>query len=154
MVGCMRPIRAAQFFGVPMITAKRLALALVGIALLLSPSWVSLRPGGADAAPLTIATAGDASPSLTASPTRGVAPLTVQFEAALSQNATYVLDFGDGSKAGALTRGPCNAELCPTPDTPLVIARHAYTSAGTYSAVLSGSNGARATATIVVADRP
>jgi PKD repeat protein len=150
----MRPIRAAQYFGVPMITAKQLAFALVGIALLLSPSWLSLRPSGTDAAILTIAIAGDYSPSFTASPTRGVAPLPVQFEAALSQNTTYVLDFGDGSKAGALTRSPCKAELCPTPDTPLVIARHAYTSAGTYSAVLSDSNGARATATIVVAGRP
>jgi len=129
-----------------MITAKQLALAFVGIAL--------LSPHPSDAVARTLTLAADASPSFTASPTRGTAPLPVQFEAALSQNKTYIVDFGDGSTLGSLSRSECRAELCPTPDTPLVIAHHTYTSAGTYSAVLSDSNGARATVTIVVARGP
>ncbi len=127
-----------------MITAKPLAPALIAIALL------SSQPNGAHAS-LTLAMTGHTLPSFTASPTGGNAPLAVQFEAALAQNKTYTVDFGDGSSSEALSRAACRAELCPTPGTPLVIARHTYTSAGTYSAVLSDSSGERTTVTIVVA---
>lgn len=127
-----------------MITANPLALALIGVAL------VSSLPSGAHALSAPEPTV-DAAPSFAASPTRGSAPLPVQFEAALAQNKTYTVDFGDGSSSGALHRSPCRAELCPTPDTALVIAQHTYTAAGTYSAVLSDSSGARTTVTIVVA---
>jgi len=131
-----------------MISAQPLTLARA-IALLLSASLATSGPSVAHA--MTLAPSADASPSFTAAPTSGTAPLPVQFEAALAQNKTYTVDFGDGSSLAALRRSGCRAELCPTPDTPLVIAHHTYTSAGTYSAVLSDSSGARSTVTIAVA---
>jgi hypothetical protein len=129
--------------------AKKLILT-VAIALLQSVCLLS--PQASDAhATLMLAKAGGASLSFTASPTRGTAPLAVQFEAALQENKSYTVEFGDGESSRDLNRTPCRAELCPTSETPLVIARHTYTSAGTYRAVLRDSNGPRATLTIVVA---
>jgi PKD repeat protein len=75
----------------------------------------------------------DISPTFSASPTSGRAPLGVQFYATIGNQ--YSIDFGDG-QTGSLT-SPCNGAAnapkgaCPPPG-----AYHTYAGPGTYSATL------------------
>lgn len=70
---------------------------------------------------------------LSASPTSGVAPLTVSF-LGIVNSAGYSIDFGDGTTSGDIG---CSHGGCPFPPTLTnVNVNHIYTSAGTYVAKL------------------
>ncbi|HVM58860.1 MAG TPA: peptidoglycan-binding protein [Candidatus Paceibacterota bacterium] len=76
--------------------------------------------------------------SLSASPSSGVAPLTVAFSTSGGSTGTYIISFGDGA-----TSSPLKAECAATatvgsvPTCSVPSASHTYTAAGTYQATLS-----------------
>jgi PKD repeat protein len=102
----------------------------------------------------TITVTGASQYSLTAAPTSGQAPLTVQFTASIPDNRVYEFNYGDGNydDIGGITSncvapGPCTVIL------PEVYNKsHTYKSSGTYTATLKDFSGNLiATQTITVA---
>ena len=83
-------------------------------------------------------TVGSPAGSLSATPQTGPAPLAVTFTTNSIPMGTYSIDFGDGSTFGAPTSNGCTST---TPTTCQYQISHTYASAGTYTAILSDSNG-------------
>jgi hypothetical protein len=86
----------------------------------------------------TPSTGGD---TLTASPSNGAPPLTVTFSGSVV-DATYALDFGDGST-------PLNGSTLDSTTATVVSGTHSYTGPGTYTATVTSPSGS-ATAVVTV----
>lgn len=97
---------------------------------------VTLTMLGASSATFTVTGGQTVNSSFYASPTSGQTPLTVNFSGAVSQNGSYIIDYGDGQNSGQLTavQPPCASSAACTPQVQAV---HVYQSAGTYTATLS-----------------
>ncbi|MEK7509778.1 MAG: PKD domain-containing protein [Patescibacteria group bacterium] len=82
---------------------------------------------------VTVTDSGTQSPTLSASPTSGTAPLAVRFTASTGGN---IIDFGDGTTATMPPPPPCYGCAQPTSWTQV----HTYSAAGTYTAQLIRSD--------------
>lgn len=101
---------------------------------------VVFQQGGSAAQAVTITVTGGSSgtPTFSASPTSGTAPLAVSFSAYGAKDGTYTINFGDGTSV-PMQKGPmlgCPAGTHPGCGMYPLSASHTYQSAGTYAATL------------------
>jgi PKD repeat protein len=93
----------------------------------------------------------NASNTFSATPTSGVAPLTVVFTTGSMASNPYSISFGDGSSPQALTSANCTSSSLASPATCTYQATYTYASAGTYTATATDPSGnAVGTETITV----
>jgi PKD repeat protein len=69
----------------------------------------------------------------------GAKPLTVFFSYTTASNTQYIVDFGDGSR-GAVTFGGCKPQPFGLESCAIPRLTHTYTTAGTYTAELIGTD--------------